>query len=68
MLVIKAYAASTTSAGRQLLGTSTRGITRAGRGNGQNIRAEREALRFMTPGQIRGSANRLRGFMNGTNR
>ena len=60
--------ASAPSAGRTLLSTSRAGITRAGRANGQSMAEERRALQFMTPGQIRQSANRLRQATNNNRR
>ena len=52
--------ASVKSAGRTLLENGRAGQTKAGRANGQSLAEERRAMQFMTPGQIRQSANRYR--------
>ena len=52
--------ASVKSAGRTLLENGRKGQTKAGRANGQTLAEERRAMQYMTPGQVRQSANRYR--------
>ena len=57
-MIIKAYAEMGARRATEILSRGRAGQTAAGRANGQNIAAERAALRYMTPNQLSQSATR----------